>query len=389
MPPWGRPPGRRRDMYDAGTAARFQDLDSDEDGRGVFAYQEHSSGTTPPFISDRLYSNDSDTAYREEDMAYGEDYGYSEDDYEYERQAAPLVRRKFSEEQEEIITQRALEKIRRSRAAGRTDVNLTYEELDALERRRVQQQPPPRRATPQGKVSSRTSSPNSVRSRKGSWVRPAGLLNAAASPVRSRKEHRSSRRTSDDATAIRGPGFAIAGPSGTSNLVPLGGYQHAQTPPHSRSRQSSQSRSRQIISPTPQYESPQYAYANRPPSSSSRSSSIHKDEPDWALRSRNSFIAQQNYQNDPLLYQSNPSLAQPQLYPQGRRVTSGPSDVAYANLRRMPATVGRLPTSNSDPVLGYRGLGSSGVGDEDEYVDVAAEDSGRNGRSERRRRVRR
>ncbi|KAG7436312.1 Prenylated Rab acceptor 1 [Fusarium oxysporum f. sp. raphani] len=142
-PQWGRPSRRSRRRTDGDSASRgrqgrdvrVEELDSDEDARGVGA----SSGTR--FASDSLRFTGIDLGNRERGLVRRGDYQDSEDseddsdsseDEEFEQYLAELAVR----DREEALVQSAMHRIERAKAKGRTDVDLNEEEMGALERRR-------------------------------------------------------------------------------------------------------------------------------------------------------------------------------------------------------------------------------------------------------------
>jgi len=108
---------------------RFEELESDDNnGQGV----GRLAGDRVRFTGYDLGTGKHDrrrVSY--DDLAYGEDYGDEGDDYyEEEDEWQSAMRQK-----EDDLVQGALRRIRRAKLRGESNVDLTREELDALERR--------------------------------------------------------------------------------------------------------------------------------------------------------------------------------------------------------------------------------------------------------------
>ncbi|KAL2350795.1 hypothetical protein BJ546DRAFT_1067580 [Cryomyces antarcticus] len=296
-----------------------------------------------------------------EDLAYFESYGPSEDYDEYNgRRHTGQVGSRESE----MLIETALERIRRARLKGKTNVNLTQEELDALEQRnppQPQNEAPVPKTPGKGKAgkSSRSSSVASDKSKKASKSR--GLF-GTSSPSTSRTRPKTSRKSSGEDT----------NQPHMSNYAPPGIHPRAAPSPSRLGTRSASGPDRLPTQNAPLYDRyyspspPDY----RPPSAASNRSIL--DEHDWHPRSRSASNAQVIYDN-PFAYQQVPmampmpplptdrhSYMQPQTR---RRNVSGPPDVAYSNLRRVPvssplAASSHLPASNSDPALQMHRKGS-------------------------------
>ncbi|TKA39994.1 hypothetical protein B0A49_13461, partial [Cryomyces minteri] len=224
---------------------RFQEMSDEEDGgHGVGLPLDPGMFMSPQqgrrFASDELHFTgvDMGRGSREpssEDLACFESYGPSEDDDEYNgrRHTGQVGSR-----ENEALIETALERIRRARLRGKTNVNLTQEELDALEQRKPpqpQNEAPVPKTPAKGKAgkSSRSSSVASDKSKKGSKSR--GLF-GTSSPSTSRTRPKTSRKSSGEDTNqphmsnYAPPGIIIAGPDGHSTLAPLGYYPLPQQP---------------------------------------------------------------------------------------------------------------------------------------------------------------
>ncbi|KAJ9626338.1 hypothetical protein H2203_003970 [Taxawa tesnikishii (nom. ined.)] len=267
---------------------------------------------------------------------------------------------------EEALVQSALEKIRKARARGRNNVNLSQDEVDALERRRQERE--------------------SIRKRGQHQQRQVPKKNnrliAAASPSssRSRGTPKSSRKPSNEqnnaaytsgsaaaaaaAAAAPPPGFRVAGPDGQPIYAPFGYYPPSDTARHSPTTSRTTSRSTSASSkrqPTPPYDAPHPpGYQSRyygPPTPDLRprsSTSTRSDEPPRIPRNRSASSAQQYYAD---VFGPGPNPAPPGIGSAGgRRNFSGPPDVSYSTLRRVPPASSSplrasVPVSASDPNL--------------------------------------
>jgi PRA1 family protein 1 len=289
-------------------------------------------------------------------------------------------------DKEEALIQSALERIARARAKGKTNVNLTQEEMEALERRRGQQpeQTPPLASPPATpaknakgiKAASRSSSTTSLasktRKRGGS-----GLFGTnSTSPAKSNSKAKVNRKPSAE-RALPYPvgqapaGVMVQGPDGQPFYAPIGYYgppspeflrsqtRGSQPGSRSASRSASKHSRRESTPPERTAEYAQYPLRYLPPGGarpdSSGSNRSLPDDIEWhppppAGRNRSSS-----------------NVPYPPPYPidyggallpaaQGRRNVSGPPDVQYSNLRRVPPSspLAQRPVpahaSHSDPV---------------------------------------
>jgi hypothetical protein len=379
MPPWGRPLGRReRERWERYQQALFDEqrvheISSDEERHGVPLRVGSKNSRS---VSDELYFNDGASRYpttnSDEHLAYGEAYDSSYDEEEDEEVESPgvavqVVRR----DQEVLLAQRALDRIERAKAKGKPAVNLTHEEIEALERRYSRESPERKertrkRTSPKDKRS--PSLGNGAWTRRKSSRRPSLLVSATATQPKQRAI-KSGKKEIDEGPMP--PGFMIPGPGGAPVYSPLG-YYNAQpsakrtasnenpSPPTSRGSSRSASNSSRH---TQAYDSPPYPVGRhyngadpRPASSSTRKSSLPSD-PDY-------------FQQPYTPYQTYP--------PPGRRVASGPPEVSYSNVyRRVPPSTsarGRITPSNSDPSLHYMERGPSGLGNEYEASSSTSDD---------------
>jgi len=382
----GRPPGapdggmRRRYPRDwEFRDPRFEELDSEDDnfGNGVvldpasFAAREARG-----FRGDELYFDGYDIgqarAARRAVYDYGDDV--DSDDLGYRDQR--MAYRDAVMEQEEALYQSALDRIARANSKGKTNVNLSQDELEVYQRRQSQQQrvpvvlPPGNPATPtkstastpKGKSGSRSNSSTSLSAQKGRTGKrsSSGLFggSSTSSPAKSTTpKAKAGRKASAEQpppypTGSQPPGIMLAGPNGTSVYAPLGYHApprlEASSPDHVRtqsanskpSSRSGSKHSRRDSTPPERIDSYGYPPRYYPPPAGTRPESAHSarsipDDIDWytpGTRHRSTSNAAYAAYPPPNDYDPPPlPAAQGQ-----RRNVSGPPDVRYANLRRVP-----------------------------------------------------
>lgn len=312
--------------------------------------------------------------------AYGEDFDPGQRGYRDPRAIADLA---ASREKEEELIQSALERFARARAKGKTNINLTAEEMEALERRNGQQPEPktslqvvsppatPAKATPKNsKVSSRSNSATNLASQSTRKRRSSGLFGGSSSPAKSNSKAKVGRKIPAAEQALAypaGPGSSammVMGPNGVPFLAPVGYYgqprpeyhrsQSSGTKPSSRS---ASRKDRQDLTPP----EPADFYARYPPRYYPPPSGMRPESPgsnrampedvDWyppPRRHRSTSNAQHaGYTTDYDAPRALPAA-------QGRRNISDPPDMRYAGYRRAPPSsplAGRpLPVhASSDP----------------------------------------
>lgn len=263
---------------------------------------------------------------------------------------------------EDLLVQQALGRIRRAQALGKRNVKLTKPEIDALERKRRQDEARRKRmGSGSDQVDKRRSS--------GGQLQLAGK---DSKPGKRRSSGFSQTLESTYATEGRGatpPGIVVPGPDGRPMHTPIGYYPPTSNLlPNSRgSRSGSRSgSSANFQSPTPPLPSDQYwsrqpryppgsDYA--PPSPTARASPLMRrlpDDPHWDPRPRSSSSTYQ-YSLDPEVHQSysSPPFNSTQ-YSQGRRIVSGPADVQYPTIGRRPVALSFMHVASSDPALPRR-----------------------------------
>ena len=379
---------------------RFQELYSDDDDNSVHGRRLNPKRSDDFLLQHNIRSGRYSAQSSEEHLAYGNHYDSSDEDGEDsgEQSGSQQVALR---EQEDLLAQRAQERIRNAKAKGRPTVNLTHDELEALERRFASEAPDRQRKKSAAGSGKGSPSGNGAWTRKRSSSRPVG---GALTPAkqRSRGTKRMGEAPAADEAYSSGaapPGVMIPGPTGAPVFSPLG-YYNAQ-PAAFRAGRGEDSRKSMAGSryngPPPtamQYpvDTSQYRQSRnasnasdvRPLSSSSRaSSSTYFSEADYWSRSRSSSNAAPYPTEGGVPLSAYSSYAYPTAAgaPPGRRVVSGPPDVNQAHVYRRPipptAQVrGRPPQSSSNPALGNRAsalsqeeaIGSSSEDEEDDAL---------------------
>jgi len=397
MPPWGRPPLGRRErerwererlMYD--DAMRFQELDSEEDGAALGNHGVPASvfKQNNRSISDELFFNDGASRYprqsnSDEHLAYGDRYESPEeesgDDEDGRRPSNSLVRR----DSDQLIAQRAMDRIDRAKAKGKNSVNLTHEEIEALNKRyaRPSSNSPERRRRDSGDKAkkSQSGSPSGAWTRKRNSRRSSIIASSstALAPAKPRtKESRKKQAQPQEDTFQHGqpqmpPGLMTMGPGGVPVYTPMG-YYNAPLPS-----------GRRTASDGTRYSPPRSGDSSRSTSASSRRGQPAYDAPPYPTRGNSGGRPPSQYIEHPEYWQppyGHPGYPPYQAYNQhdARRVASGPPNVAYSNVyRRVPAPAaarGRVTPSSSDPTLHHAERGPSGLGNEYEPSSATSED---------------
>ncbi|OQU95736.1 hypothetical protein CLAIMM_01912 [Cladophialophora immunda] len=431
MPPGGRPPrgraGRNNDRlwefqqqqqrswdYDV----RVEELDTDDDNspHGVELNQGYG---TSRFRSDELHFTGIDLGggvvrRRRSGDSFGNDLTPSDDEDDYDPYTG-LVRRPDMQmayrEKEDMLVQRALERIARARALGKPNVKLSRAEIDALNRLELDRsQTPPQTPAAAPQIAPKSKKEAPVVKRKPVEVRKAsGRSNgksSGGSPSkgkaadtrnrgRSSASNASPRETADNSVAAyalppadldydrRLPyaqGYYVAGPRQPEPL-----RQGSRT-------NSNQSLRQQQLQPMPPYQQhPYYSHRyssnpdvlyNRHGSNSPRSSRPDPSEPDWEPRAR-STSSLVNVPLDQLPYQTSvgraprfdpadPRFASPQ-----RRVVSGPPGVPHNQVGQYRRLQDELFLPDERPEV-YNYLAPSDTDnqddDDDDDSDYVAED---------------
>lgn len=351
-------------------------MESDEDDQGVALdpYGYPIDARQRGFAGDELYFTGYDLGQHRRG-SYRNGY-YDEQDSEedaYARGGAVYDGR------EEALAQAAYDRIARARATGKTNVNLSVEEMEVLGRRRGVQQPaqlpPPQQIasppatpvkTPKGK--SRNSSSASLSSQKGRKKITSGLGSSTPPSSKSKSKAKVGRKPSTEQalpypTSAQHPSGLVPGPNGMM-YAPVGYYpppspelarvQPGATRP--RSRSTSKHSRRESTPPEQPYPYPPRYYpppaGMRPPSSgSNRSAQEDMDYyPPPSGRMRSASNAHQYRLPDD--YASMPAA-------QGRR--SSP-EVSYTTLRRAPPSSSPLAPRQAMHYSDPAGVGRKGSG---------------------------
>lgn len=416
MPPGGRPPrgraGRSNDRlwelqqqrnwdYDA----RVEELDTDDDNspQGVELDQNYGPRR---YRSDELRFTGIDLGggmvrRRRSGDAHEDNFTPSEDEEEYEYDVQTgLIRRQDMQvayrDKEEILVQRALERISRARALGKPNVKLSRAEIDALDRLERNQNPPRPSAAPKAAPKSKKEAP--VVKRKPVEVRKNGTKgttrSASDSPTKGKSNEVRGRGQSTTATQSARASrensvttYALP-PAEVEydrrSFYPPGYHRQLDQAPRGSRTNSNQSLRREAMPmpmPPPQHpyynnrysSNPDVLYGNRPGSNSSRSSRPDPAEMDWEPRAR-STSSLVNMPLDQLPYQSGVGRAprfdpsDPRFASSQRRVASGPPAIQnQATHYRRPQDELFLPESQPE-VYNYL-TGETEDDDEDEDED--------------------
>ncbi|KAL9006707.1 MAG: hypothetical protein Q9188_000581 [Gyalolechia gomerana] len=377
-PPWGRSSGSRANAKRKSQERYFEELDSDDDdGQGVTL-----DGT---YFGDELHFTGADLgAYSRSRRRHGQGYGYDSDSSgDGEARAGPSAgtMQVALRNKEDLLLQQALERIRRAQMLGQRDVKLTQPEIDALERKRRQDE--------------------SRRTRVGSGSKQVDRRRSSNQLRLTEKDSKSGRRKSSGLSPTlertyapegRGatpPGMIVPGPDGRPIHTPIGYYPpiakqlSGSQGPRSGSRSGSSSSLQQSTPPLPssQYWSGQLRYSSESdyPSTSPSSPLMRRlpDDPHWNPRPR-STSSNHQYPLEPQYHQAYSSPPPPHNsspYGQGRRIVSGPAEVQYPSISRRPLPMSSVHAASSDPSLprrvqgGERDLDDSASADETEDED--------------------
>ena len=413
MPHWGRPPGARPGRGQRAWAAqqswseyedRFEEIETDDDGlRGV----ELDHGYAPKrFVSDELRFTGIDLGggrpirRRRSGDPYDDEYTPSEDDYDG---STGLVRRGQAQlmlrEKEDVLLERALERIRRARALGKRDAKLSPAEIDVLERSgylppKPQPPAPLPKAAPKGKKAAAVKpKQKAIEAKKAAAKKDTS---SSSSPKRKAIEGNRARGRSTASNRSRSDTREDA-------VVPYPilpedrGYPQAYYARQSApvSRQNSREASLQSLRGQPPQQRPPYPhpyyfqsryysspdmYDQRPPSNSSQASRPDPADPDWEPRTRSTSslvsypldqLPNQGQGRAPRFDPSDPRFASP---PTSRRIVSGPPTAQY----QRPQDELFLPGGEQPEVMKYL-ASSSNDDDEEEEEEDEEEDSDESG----------
>ena len=406
MPPWGRPPGARLGRRDnrgwdrqswEQYNERFEELD-DMDYDYYYGAGLDDRGLAPKrFASDELRFTGIDLTpansrarMRRLKTAYDEDTDpdYEEPDDGRGPSHSPLGMQLMLRDKEDILVERALERIARARALGKTNVKLSQAEIDALERAEQKNQPP--EPPPVPKPVPKSKKAVQTRPKAQERKKSKGEKSSSNSPkVKAIEAARSETSRGRSSTGSR-EGALVPYPilpeedysppgrydsEGYFMPAPIrpGPYGPASRTASSHSLRPQQSRTPPVPPALQQYYVGRYAsnsdahYAVRPGSNSSRASRPDPSEAEWEPRARSTSNVV-SYPVDQLPYQTqtqraprfdpeNPRYASPAA----RRVTSGPAVIQASPLGYRHSSDGSQKTTSSED-------------DEDDMVQVDVED---------------
>lgn len=379
--------GRRRYPQDWGFrqparyGERMEEVESDEDGsQGVSLDGRTLRAGARGFAGDELYFTGYDLGQDRRSSGKGVSAGADYDGYGYSGHEHRDAR--SSSHQQDMLYHSAMDQLAKARAKGKTNVNLSIEEMDAIERRMNPQpvQPPPQPRAPlasppatpvkqKGKVGSRSSSSTSLASQKKGRKASISLFGQSSpTAAKSNSKAKMSRRPSTEPATPEylphgAPGIFVPGPDGEPVFTPI---YYSPPPsnrvpgvPRTRSRSTSKHAHRDTTPPEPNYQPyhPRFyppPAGMRPPSSGSHASA--PEEPDYyapaAPRTRSASNAHQ-YPSSHREDYNGPGPAASGVSPGAgaRRNVSGPPDILYGStLRRTPPGSSPLAQrGHSDP----------------------------------------
>lgn len=297
-------------------------------------------------MSDELHFTGADLnrrSRRRKEYEYSESSGSSDnDDEDGSDDRAGGTMQVALRDKEELLVQKALERIRRAQELGKTNVKLSRPEVDALERKR------------QTDAGIRTQSRPDLRT--SDRRRSSGQSSSTSKNPQSHKNNKGKRHLDDESSSssrrATPPGILVAGPSGIPSYQPFGYYPAptAAAPKGRTSGSGSRSTSThnpdQISPPLPRSQNQRYFSGPSLPSSRSL-----PDDPNWIPRPRSSSSSMSNspYPSDPYQYQAySPALPQipPQYTQSSRRIVSNPQPEPY-----YPRLRGEAQARSSEPSL--------------------------------------
>ncbi|KAL8943639.1 MAG: hypothetical protein Q9216_000927 [Gyalolechia sp. 2 TL-2023] len=349
----------------------IEELDSDDDG-------EQGVTLDGSYFSDELHFTGTDLGvYSRNRRKHGEGYdsGSSEDGEGSAGRSAGTMQVALRNK-EDLLLQQALERIRRAQMLGQRDVKLTQPEIDALERKRRQDESRRTRIGSGSKQAERRRLSNQLqlngKDSKSGKRRSSGL-----SPNLERTYASEGRGTTP-------PGMIVPGPDGRPVHTPIGYYpplakqSSGSQGPRAGSRSGSTSNLQQSTPPLPSspYWSGQSRYPSEPdyPSPSPASPLMRRlpDDPHWNPRPR-SASSNHQYTLEPQYHQTYASHPphNSTRYGHERRIVSGPAEVQYPSISRRPLPMSSTHAASSDPSLPRR----IQCGERDLDVNASAEET--------------
>ncbi|KAL9605069.1 MAG: hypothetical protein Q9219_000003 [cf. Caloplaca sp. 3 TL-2023] len=331
----------------------FEELDSDDDdGQGVTLDEN--------YFSDELNFTGTDLGpYTRNRRKHGQGYDShsSEEDETFDESSNSMMQVALRNK-EDLLLKQALSRIRRAQMLGQRNVKLTQPEIDALERKRRQDEAGRSRIVSGSKQVDKRRSSNQLQL-IGKDSTTSKNKNTGLSPTFERSL--AAERRGDTPRGSIAPGS-----DGRPIYSPSEHY-----PPTTKKPSSSRnSRSGSLAGSAPNYQqstpplpssqfwSGQPRYSSEPnyPSPLPASQMMRRlpDDPHWNPRPR-SASSNHQYPSDP--YQQpfpSPSPSHPSHYGQGRRIVSGPAEVQYHGIVRRPVPMSSIYATSSDPALPRR-----------------------------------
>lgn len=368
MPPWGRPLGAidgrtRREMElqrEWEGRHRFQELDSeDSEAEATPMRRRRVTGDKLHFTGYDLGSGQQGSDGRGW-HDYSGSYGMDEDDYHDRRSGWQIARR----DKEEELVERALRRIRRAKLRGESNVNLSREELDALERDRMRQEEPPNRAPQRARP---PTSPTQPKKNSSGLFGLSGGQNKIKKPLKRPSlpsEEATQRRSASNASTERSTS-ATHTPPAREMMRSTSSPSKASTGPGSNTATRSASNGSRRLAQAPAYDlerdPTRYVAATLdsqrrfPPLRPGNPRTL-PDDPNWIPRVRSASSTSQ------LPYPTAASPTDQYGYPIARRNFSGPASLSYPSVRRAvhpPATrgagIGRSSPVGTSPGEAFRG----------------------------------
>ncbi|KAL9614146.1 MAG: hypothetical protein Q9167_001356 [Letrouitia subvulpina] len=347
MPQWGRSSGAPRQRWKKHTERRFEEVDSDEgDGQGV--------NLDNSFTSDILHFTGTDLAPATQNLYQpNQDFSPegSQDEEDFLEDASGRTLQYTLRDKEDLLVRKALERIHRAQMLGRTNVELTQREYDALERKRKQD-----RGNQKSKTGLRRNDRPGATGATINDLRTSKIGRDVDEPIleTSISQRRNATPLGPLVPRLDGPSRAPfksrAGPQPA-----LGGFSHS-----SHRSTNTSNLQRASLLPSGQYQTPQPRHSSgldypSPPEARSPSWTRRlPDDPSWIPRPR-SVSSSQSHQRDPYSYQilSAPLPQASSPNNRGRRIVSDPARVPYPS-HRMPVSSLVPEVTSSDPNLPQR-----------------------------------
>jgi hypothetical protein len=372
MPRWGRPPGarqggqvrRRATQWEDADGVRFEEIDSGDDnqegvrlGGSPLNRRRHANGDKVSARAMRLRSYGYDYDSENSD---GEDYDLDDDADSTVAYAIQLAMR----DKEELLVEKALERIRHAQMLGEKNVRLSQRELRALERKR--------RQTDSSSKGSQGKKDGSIRVPVSDKRKPSDEPAPRASPSKSdrRRSMRESYMVPEETHVVWG----------TTRMPPAGYGQ-----PSSSSSQRPRTPTMQSLRPQPSITPNRL---QQPPSHSQRYSSVREarpralpDDPKWAPSHRPlSYAGPYSLEQAPYLQSYGGPPLDPRYSTRARQYTDRPGESSSYSAYRKVSNESRRSSSTSESPLHHRAPPESSEegssGEEDNSEDEEEEDEG-------------